>query len=53
MVKLGDSYSVRTYVKRELELGNKTNTMKQIRDEINQRIILLEQKLEGIKNNGE
>ena len=45
MVKLGDSLSAKSYVDRELALGNNTPIMKEIRADVHKRIRTLKQKL--------
>lgn len=47
MVKLGDSMSAKSYVERELMLGNNTPIMNEIRDDVNERIRMFKAKLRG------
>ena len=45
MVKLGDSMSAKSYVERELALGNKTSIMQEIYHDVENRIISCREKL--------
>lgn len=45
MVKLGDSLSAKSYVERELALGNNTEIMREIQTEITERIKIFKDKL--------
>ena len=47
MVKLGDSLSAKSYVERELALGNNTDVMKNIQKEIEARIPVFKDKLKN------